>query len=87
MSGKDNGAETRPRTLTVEETPSHNHTISDQTSGNSIKLGYYSGNTNYALSKRAADYDYDLKTNETGGGAAHNNMPPYLTVYMWKRTA
>lgn len=26
-------------------------------------------------------------TNGAGGGGKHNNMPPYLTVYMWKRTA
>lgn len=26
-------------------------------------------------------------TGSAGGDKAHNNMPPYLTVYMWKRTA
>lgn len=26
-------------------------------------------------------------TDGTGGTQPHNNMPPYLTVYMWKRTA
>lgn len=26
-------------------------------------------------------------TSSTGGGGGHNNMPPYLAVYMWKRTA
>lgn len=25
--------------------------------------------------------------NSFGGNGTHNNMPPYLTVYMWKRTA
>lgn len=27
------------------------------------------------------------ETSSSGGGQAHNNMPPYLAVYMWKRTA
>lgn len=26
-------------------------------------------------------------TGSIGGGKAHNNMPPYLAVYVWKRTA
>lgn len=26
-------------------------------------------------------------TGSVGGGTAHNNMPPYLAVYVWKRTA
>lgn len=26
-------------------------------------------------------------TDFSGGGKEHNNMPPYLAVYMWKRTA
>lgn len=26
-------------------------------------------------------------TGNTGGNVPHNNMPPYFTVYMWKRTA
>ena len=26
-------------------------------------------------------------TGSSGGGHAHNNMPPYLSVYMWTRTA
>ena len=28
-----------------------------------------------------------IGTGRVGNGEAHDNMPPYLTVYMWKRTA
>ena len=28
-----------------------------------------------------------VKNNNIGGDQPHNNMPPYLTVYMWKRTS
>jgi microcystin-dependent protein len=29
----------------------------------------------------------ELKGDFVGGGQPHNNMPPYLTVNVWKRTA
>lgn len=28
-----------------------------------------------------------LLTGNSGGNGAHNNLQPYITVYMWKRTA
>lgn len=67
--------------LTIEEMPSHNYSIKkqvDNNSGNKISVGSGSASLFYQL-------DDTVKTNNTGGGQAHNNMQPYITVYMWRR--
>lgn len=76
-------------TLMVSEMPKHKHSnekndsfIVDQTTSVStstfgIPFSYFS--TGY--------YAQNEKMTETGGGQAHNNMPPYIQVSIWRRTA
>ena len=66
-------------TLTVNEIPSHNHSVYNENSGG----GSLSVNSAIAGAKKG--YGWNIMTTNTGGGAAHNNMPPYLTVNIWKR--
>jgi len=58
--------------------------------------GYFGVNAGSETSGRQATWYFNyssgaaqayFKTGFSGGSAAHNNMPPYLSVYMWKRTA
>ena len=68
-------------TLTADEMPRHNHEVDNlNASGSSTPFM-----TVQAQDKRG--FGGNVQTMYAGGGKAHNNMPPYLAVYMWKRTA
>lgn len=68
--------------LTVNEMPSHSHTKNSV--GWTGSGGFWVGSGTYTT----LDFDKDTGlTGYTGGNQAHNNMPPYLAVYVWKRTA
>ena len=67
-------------TLTVNEIPPHNHNTPMNSVDAFNKNSTIVGTTGYGI------YQWN-PGGTTGGGASHNNMPPYLSVYIWKRTA
>lgn len=71
-------------TLTEAEMPKHTH-----------NAGVGGGSSDYGGTRTVIN-SYDHKTEgwvdssinfSTGNSQSHNNMPPYLAVYMWLRTA
>ena len=74
-------------TLTVDQMPKHDH-IAWSNDGSRADVTMKS---DLAATKplRVRGYATDankVDTSTTGGSKAHNNMPPYLAVYVWKRT-
>ena len=72
--------------LTIAEMPSHNHSVDGHLCGSEAS-GYglwYPGN---GFADRVYVNGSSYSTGRQGSTNAHNNMPPYLSVYMWKRTS
>jgi hypothetical protein len=74
--GETGGAKTH--TLTTSEIPAHTHTYVEDYSTNA-----YGPNSTGIIK----DGTRSKNTGSTGGDTAHNNLQPYIVVYMWKRTA
>lgn len=70
-------------TLTAAELPDHTHTF--KYTGQSVTTGVNAIRLNQAASNQYNAYSGGQSSNCMG--QAHNNMPPYLAVYVWKRTA
>ena len=79
------GAKTH--TLSLAEMPQHAHTLSMNTSADGDPDG---GNRRICTDDAEASGPFTpthLSMSNQGSNSAHNNVQPYIVVYMWKRTA
>ena len=96
-AGETGGAE--EVTLTASQLPAHRHyTINMAKAEAGVSPDYQHTVARYDRETTSwEDCHYQLngnsndanggRTSPTGSGEAHDNMPPYLAVYTWKRTA
>ena len=71
----------KAHTLDITEMPSHNH--------NKLKLRWSTAagaNAVYGSNGAGSGSDRDTESYQ-GGDQPHNNMPPYIIVYFWKRVS
>lgn len=71
----------KTHTLTIDEIPAHMHSA-DGWVGSGAGAYFFATNNN-----TGKIYEDSINVKATGGNQPHNNIQPYITCYMWKRTA
>ena len=77
-------------TLSEAEMPAHSHSrIFTNTEDYSVGIGEGVDGHYYRMSSSVSSdtINQELHTGDAGDSQSHNNMPPFLSVYLWKRTA
>ena len=85
--GETGGAKTAGHTLTVAEIPSHNHDNGDY----KYMVKVDGQGTTQGVDSSANEINElsggEIQSAGGGGSHSHSTLQPYITVYMWKRTA
>lgn len=74
-------------TLNINQIPSHYHNMVDRG-----RLVYWDSGLNQMgdlnhNGNKPVQTTWNTRTANSGGGQAHTNLQPYITVYFWRRTA
>ena len=84
FDGAEETGGSKTHTLTTAELPSHRHQVGSNDSGTGT--GGAAGNMELVRDAGTGNGPA-VNSSFTGSGDAHNNVQPYIVVYMWKRTA
>lgn len=101
INGSTGGSATHQ--LGEAEMPSHKHDVAIENGGSHQHNAKYQADIGTGSAARlnpqgnsgtwsnavlpGGEHNHTVSESNKGSGSAHNNMPPYLAVFMWKRSA